>query len=286
MTVTIDRNSWWWQKGVALLVIAGASLGAGMVSTPLLEPAWREMRSRQPELKLQDLGDNVSQGMMLGLFGGFRTIIADFVCIRTYTYWEHHDLPNTEAMIELFTRLDPGTIFFWDIGEQMIGFDIPYWRIHYIEHTTEDTPEGKAIWREQAERALALLDRGLQYHPGNRKLLIDKEQIYELRLHDPAKAAEQYRLIAEDPTSDYFFAREYAEMLVQMHRYREAYDYLRKIYPTLPADKPQAAKGVVWERLRALEKALKLPPDQCLPDSAQPPGWKPGDDPDDLGALP
>ena len=127
---------------------------------------------------------------------------------------------------------------------------------------------------EQAQRGISLLDRGLKFHPDNYILLRDKAMIYQDRLQDLPDAAENWRLAAATSNSPFFAAREYVELLLQMGERREAYDYLRQLYPTLPPDAPEAQKGVISDWMRALENLLKIPHDNS-PQFAPPPGWKP-----------
>lgn len=307
----IDRTSWWWQKGRAFLVIFAALLLAGWISAPLQDDAWAEVRSRQPELKLPDLGDNLSQGMILGLFGGYRSIIADFVWLRGYTAWENRDWAETESLFTLGATLDPMNAYFWDDAGSKIAFDIPIWRIRALGLGA--TPQAQvAIYQDEANRALALLDRGLQFHPQNIKLLVDKAQIYQTKLFYLPEASDQYRLAS---TAAYFSPSMYARLSVRMlqkisglmddqapgmtmklkdanavfgfvfhtlrdHYDDDAYNYLRQVYAHLPPATPVADKASDWEVLRELEDDLKLPPEQRLPDSDAPAaGWKPGDDP-------
>jgi len=75
---------------------------------------------------------------------------------------------------------------------------------------------------------------------------------------------------SEQPNAPYFAARIYAELLRRMGRNAEAYDWLKKLYPTLPkaADAAlgitafqveSAMAPVVMERIRELEKELNIP---------------------------
>jgi hypothetical protein len=278
--MTIDRSSWWWQRGRAVLAVLGGLFLTGWAAGPLQERAWATMRERQPELNLRDLQGAVGQGMVMGLLGGFRTMMADFMWISGYDSWEKRNRPETESKVYLTTLLDPRSVYFWSNGARIIGKDIPVWRIQQAGRQT--TPaEQMAIRHEQASRALSFLDRGLEFHPDNWTLLQDKALLYQNNMGDPydsadhqynkedlTAAAEQYRLAAAASGAPYYVARIYAELLRRLGRNQEAYDYLRRLYPTLSANVPAATKDVVWERLRELEDALKLPSSERLPESA------------------
>jgi len=286
--MTIDRTSWWWRRGRAGLVIFASLFAAGIAAEPLQNAAWKEVRARQPELKLQDLSDNLSQGMLLGVFGGFRAVLADFVWLQGYHYWEQRDRPDLEAMIYLASTLDPRLVTFWDDGSHEIAYDIPAWAYRDATLTPAQQQaayaQGKILF---GQRAIGFLERGLQFHPGNYQLLMDEALIYqdENGLHDLPHAAEKWREAATAADSPFFAGRLYIRLLLQMGKKREAYDYLHnKLYPTLPADAGDAQKGVLWDWMVALEQVLKIPHDD-RPQYAPPPGWKPDPDLDNLPEL-
>jgi hypothetical protein len=271
----IDRSSWWWQRGRAVCAVGGGLLAAGLAAGPVQATAWGAVRARQPELNLRDFKSALGQGVVLGLLGGFRTIIADFAWITGYMNWEKRIRPETEAMVNLTTLLDPQSVYFWSEGARIIGKDIPAWRVEDAQKAGNLTAEGElAIRREQGNRAQSLLDRGLANNPHNPTLLLDKAMIYDINMQDLADSIEQYRQAAAAPGAPYFLARVYAEKLTTAGHEREAYDYLRQLYPTLPANVPAAAKATVWERLREMEDDLKLPAAERLPPSAAPPAGK------------
>ena len=273
--MTIDRSSWWWQRGRAVAAVFAGLLAAGLVAEPMQATAWGAVREREPELNLQDFKSALGQGLVLGLLGGFRTIIADFVWITGYTDWEKRIRPQTEAMVNLTTLLDPQSVYFWSDGARIIGKDIPAWRVEAAEKAGTLTPAAElAIRREQGNRAQSLLDRGLANHPQNPTLLLDKAMIYDINMHQLADSLEYYREAAAAPGAPYYLARVYAEKLATAGHEREAYDYLRHLYPALPPKVAAAAKGIVWERLREMENDLQLPAAERLPEADAPPEEK------------
>ncbi len=273
--MTIDRSSWWWQRGRAVLAVCAGLLAAGIVTGPLQATAWGAVRSRQPDLNLQDFKSALGQGLVLGILGGFRAIMADFVWIAGNSSWEKRNRPETEAMVNLTTLLNPRSVNFWSEGARMIGKDVPAWRVEAAEKAGNLTPAAElAIRREQGNRAQSLLDRGLANHPQNPTLLLDKAMIYDINMHELAESIDQYRQAANAPGAPYFLARVYAEKLTTAGHEREAYDYLRHLYPSLPANVAAASKAAVWGRMREMEDDLKLSAAERLPESAAPPEEK------------
>ncbi len=282
--MTIDRSSWWWRKGRPLLASALVLLAAGVVLQPLQDSAWNGTRSHLPELDLNDLGDNLGQGIVLGVLGGFRSIIADFVWLRGYVFWaQKTDPANTEACVRLAATLDPDNLMFWDDGERIIGYDIPDWHIY-------DKPQPTNAQMDQyihdgGLRAIDFLDRGLKFQPNNYRLLYDQAMIYYNRLNDLPKAAEKYREAADNTNIPYLAARTYIRILRRLGRDQEAYDYMKKFYPTLPNGVPDVQKGLMWGWIQGLEDALKIPQDKRMPQSMAPPGWNAKDYMDDFKEL-
>lgn len=242
------------------LVAAGLLLLLGFSMRPIEGPAWEEVKHRQPELNPGAFEDALGQGLVLGVLGGFRAVLADFLWIRTNTIWEQRDRAKLDAMVRLVTTLDPRPEFFWINGARMIAYDVPHWRIREQGgHQVVPEAHQEAIDREQAGQAFELLDRALQHHPKEPKLYLEIGQIYLNRLEDPARAAPWFLRAWEQPGAPYYAARIYAELLRRQGRDEAAYQFLRKLHADLPGDDPYAQKGIVLERIRKLEQDLKVP---------------------------
>lgn len=250
---------------VVVLTITGA------VVRPFEEPAWQFVRSKQPALKLDSLQGALGQGVTVGLLGGFRAIVADFFWIKTNSVWEDTDLPKTQTFIDVVTTVDPRPLYFWQNGARMIAYDMPNWRITE-EGGYDKVPKARQrqIDEEQSGVALRYLNKAFGHHPDSAMLHVEVANVYLNRLKDSASAAEAYRRASEQPNAPFFAARIYAELLRRMGRNAEAYDWLKKLYPTLPKA-ADAARGitafqvesamapVVMERIRELEKELNIP---------------------------
>jgi tetratricopeptide (TPR) repeat protein len=247
-----------------LLRPAGAGavlLAAGWLLRPLEAPAWEAVRAGQPELELQEVEGALGQGLVLGILGGFRSVVADLLWIRMHTFWEDKDRPRVETMAGLVTRIDPRPLFFWINAARIIAYDIPNWRIRE-EGGYDRVPQVRQaqIDHEQAERAFAVLRAAQEFHPRDPRILLEFAQIHLNRLKDPQHAAEWFGKAADLPGAPHYAARLHAELLRQTGRNREALQYLRELHPTLPPDDPFAQAGVVLERIRDLEAQLKVPP--------------------------
>ena len=231
----------------------------GFFVRPIESPAWSMVKSGQSELNIEQIEDSLGQGLVVGVLGGFRTIMADFAFIRMNGVWQDKDRVKLDAMIRLVTTLDPRPDFFWSNSARMVAYDVPNWRIE-LEGGYDAVPDDReyAINVEQAEQAFQLLERAREFHPENPKLYLDTAQIYLNRLKDIPKAAEWFRQAADIPGAPYYAARVYAQLLRQQGKNQQAYEYLVALFAELP-DTPHAQKGIILERIRLLEDALRVP---------------------------
>lgn len=256
------------RTGRRLAVTGAVLLVLGLALSPLQSRVWGEVKSFQPEMKLADVEEALGQGVVIGLLGGFRTLIADFVYLRASHYWEKRDRANTEALLALTTAIDPRPMWFWLNGVRMISYDIPVWRIRERGKWEEVPPAIRdRIYEEQVERAMAMLDRAEKFHPNDNRIPLERARIYYDKTQNYELAAKYYKQVMEMPDAPRYAARIYANALDKLGRTREAYYFLRDLYPTLPPSEvePAASREVVLERIREFEEDLDLPSFERFP---------------------
>lgn len=244
-------------RDVSMLFLALFVLG--LIMRPIEGQAWETVRAGKPEMNLHEIEGALGQGLVIGVLGGFRAIIADFLWIRTNTVWEDRDRVKLDTMIRLVTTIDPRPKFFWINGARMIAYDVPHWRIRE-EGGYFKVPESRQqqIEQEQSDQAFALLEKARKFHPEKAKFYLETGQIYMNRLKDNLKAAEWFLLASQKPDAPYYAARVYGELLRLEGKHKEAYAFLKKLYRELP-DEPLAQKPVVLDRIREVEVTLKVP---------------------------
>lgn len=227
---------------------------------PVEQPAWETVKARQVELGMEEIEGALGQGLVLGIFGGFRTVIADFLWIQMNQSWRQKERAKLNATLQLVTTLDPRAEFFWINGARMLAYDVPNWRIQQ-EGGYRVVPESRQqeLDREQAEQAFVLLRRAQQYHPDNPKITMEFAQIYLNRLKDHAQAAEWFLKASKQDGAPFYAARIYAELLRRDGLDREAYEFYKQLFLDLPDDNAFAQKPVVLERIRELELELEIP---------------------------
>jgi hypothetical protein len=235
-----------------------ASLILGLITGPWQRELWRTAREVHPEINVADLEDNLGQGLVLGLIGGFRAVLADFVWIRANMSWEREDLSQTESFIRLTTMIDPRPVFFWINGARIFAYDMPVWRIRAMGVPWGTFPQREERLRsEQALMGLDFIDQALRYHPGNYRLILDSAMIHSMRLNDPNTAAETLAPYVWDEGIPFFIPRLYARFLEDAGRVAEALGFLESLLPTLPEDVIQAQVPIVRERIGDLRARLE-----------------------------
>jgi tetratricopeptide (TPR) repeat protein len=247
----------------------GILVVTGLLTGWLSEPAWKAMRADEPALHAHELDQTLGQGLTIGLLGGFRAIVADFLWLQTNTAWEEQDLPTTQNLIRLVSAVDPRPLFFWINGSRMIGYDMPSWRIQAAGgYSVVPQSVQTRFDSEQAAIALDHLRRGLTYHPNQPYLFIEMAGIHQHRLKDLESAAKLLRKAAEQDGAPYYAARIHAELLRRIGKKEEAYQWLKELHPTLNPTDPFAMPDLVLERIRELENELAVPEGQIY----DPPG--------------
>ena len=233
---------------------------AGWLLAPLETPAWQTVRSGEAAMQIEGVEASLGQGVVLGVLGGFRTIIADFLWLRLNTHWEQRDTAKVAALMHMVTTLDPRPEFFWIHSARILAYDMPNWRIRE-EGGYEAVPTSRwdAIDAEQAQLAFVLLEQAEHYQPNNPKIPLEIGQIYLNRLDSPEDAAPWFLKASRLPGAPFYAARIYAELLRRTKQPAKAYAFLKELYRDLPDDNPYAQKPIVLERIRELEAELKVP---------------------------
>ncbi len=285
-SLTLPRS---FRTGTVVVAVLAAT---GWALRPLAEPIREELRSAEPAPRLGSLSDALGQGM--NVLGGLRAMLADFIYLKACLDWEDTRLDQTIAGLRLATAVDPSSLYFWLNGASMMALDMSNWRVD-AEGGAYKVPKARQrqIDREQAALGLAFLEEARRFHPRAPTIYEKMAFIHHIRLRPAAedeaganaellRAAELYHLASTQPGAPFYDVRLQASLLKEAGHFREAYDALVKIYPTLPKapDDPGYARrpiknpppsenevmaaqaGDVFGRIRDLEKQLGIAPGQ------------------------
>tara|TARA_B100001123_G_scaffold442346_1_gene585700 strand:+ start:476 stop:1318 length:843 start_codon:yes stop_codon:yes gene_type:complete len=244
--------------GKGILAI-GILLATGMAIEPVENKVWNHMEEKQEGFHLANLEEAAGQGLVLGVLGGFRALMADILWLKTMLAWETESLEKTISLIQFTISVDPSPTFFWINGARIMANDMPYW-----PDSQGKTPEATRKNREAlAKAAIRLLQKGHAYHPEKPDMIIEIGNVNYNQLRDMEAAAEYYhRAYTKYATTPYYVGRLHAQLLRKLGRNQEAYKFLTGIYPELPDEIIYAQKKVVLKRIRQLEKSLNISPEK------------------------
>jgi hypothetical protein len=226
----------------------------------LTDRSWSRARLAMPEIGRRQLEPTVGQGVLLGVLGGFRTVVADFTWIRSYVLWERkNDRAGTELLMRAACALDPRSRFFWENAGLSVANDMGHWEIRrrggYAKVPREIQDH---VLKSYARRGLDLLDEGIASTGENAGLLATAALVAELQLKDLTLSADYYRRSAEARGAPWFAARFAAANLWKEGKRREAYAWYRAHWQQVLRLAEDGSPDDLKE-LRDMEQELRLP---------------------------
>jgi tetratricopeptide (TPR) repeat protein len=218
----------------------------------VLALAVMSLRPLEFRLSARDARGRTPAGGLAAL-GGLRAAAAGGCWLRANLAWERRDAATTRVLLDMTVAADARPLYFWLNGARMIAYDMAQWR------GEGGVPAGvrDRIIREQANEALAWLERARPEHGAKSDLYLEMANIRLRALDDREGAAQLFRLAAEQPDAPWHAARIYGELLRGLGRPEAALTWLRQILPGLPADEPGAQREVVLQRMAELEREIQ-----------------------------
>jgi hypothetical protein len=229
-----------------------------LVAGALAESSWRRVRPSIPEIGRKELEPTLGQGVLLGVLGGLRTVVADFAWIRSYVFWERRDRPGCEAFMRTACTLDPHARYFWENAGLRIGLDMAHWEIRrrggYAKVPTETQ---ERLFRQYGRRGVDVLEEGLAHARNRTALLLAAGFLAEGKLKDFTLAANYYRQAADAADTPWYAARFCADFDWNAGRKLEAYRWYRDYWLTRMRPRMDGSPDDL-ARLREMEKELKI----------------------------
>ncbi len=242
--------------------VSGALLlAAGMFA----EVSWRGVRPSIPEIGRKDLEPTLGQGVLLGVLGGLRTLVADLTWIRSYVLWERRDRGGCEALMRAACALDPHSRYFWEQTGYVVGYDLAHWEIRRRGGYDKVPAEiQERLFQTYGRRGIDIFEEGIARSRVTTPLVLCAAQLAEIKLKDHKLSARYYRQAAESPDAPWYAARICAQVIWQDGRQQEAYRWFRDYWTTrmLPRDDGYPDD---LEKLRTMEEVLRIPPAERIP---------------------
>jgi hypothetical protein len=210
---------------------------------------WEQEIARQQDLlryngaaMTRQLRDQLGQGLTIGVLGGMRSVVADFVWLEITTAWMNQEWFKMGALVDLCTALQPRAPVFWDMGGWELAWNASISALG--DHTT--TPDLRQIKasRYWIDRGLAVYKRGIENNPEYWRLWYDTGLLYDQRLKDYPNAAYYYGKAGEIPGAPIYIERVPAIMYDRQHGQ--------------DPEKGYALWKALWERLTPEERTMKI----------------------------
>lgn len=228
----------------------------------LLEPLESRLRADSNMDDSRPTVDSVvessREGAVLALLGGFRTLFANLLWLEIYQAWEQRDRQRLERLIPPVIDLCPENEYFRVHAAGMLAYDVPHWRIEAAGGPSNVNPDlQNRMHRVQAEAALSLLERGLQWQPTSLKLHLEAAYICINKLSDYERAASWFYQASQLSDAPDYVSRMYADQLIHLGHLEAAINFLEQLAERLLLADPQQQLGLVLRRIEVLRKKVK-----------------------------
>lgn len=249
----------------------------------LIVPAWgmrpwqNQILAERRQLKYggapvtREMRDQIGQGLAIALLAGFRGVAADFIWLRAQGFWEQRQWFKQSECIENAVKLQPQSVFFWDVGAWHMA-----WNIAYAERIAPDNATlAEGIRRERLwhDRGREFLERGLQNIPNRFDLYYKLGWIYYQHLARDCggetdcqqtryrKAAEYFLIATTYRGAPDYLGRDAARCLEKAGDLPAAYQLWRKLWQENDPHRNAYARPIIQREIRRFENLLDIPAD-------------------------
>ena len=242
-----------------VLAVVALLLAFGLAKLPLERALTREHQAaffHGAKLDMQ-LREQIGQGAFIAALSGFRSVVADFLWIRTEAAWERTEWGRLVLLYNSMTTLQPRMTLFWEDAAWQMAWNA-------AKNARDNPDQPRQSLRIRAERQYIdlgrdYLERGIRNNP-DRFILYDRLGfLLKDKAKDHAGASAAYAKAAEFKDAMPYEKRFAAyELSFCQGQEAEAYARLRRLYDL----GKQERLPTLLRRLRAMEEKLQVPPDQ------------------------
>lgn len=186
------------------LILFAAVLIFGALRMPFEAGVAAELRAAglsPPPIKI-GTRDKIGQTSSAVALGGLRTLVATFLNLRAFTYFEEQRWDDVASTFDTMVDLAPKSRYYWETGSWHSSYNAAS---YYLYDSKMPALRRKQAWRAAVIRGRTFLERGIQNNPDDWSqwanlgfLLSDSNKIPAFR--DPNKtfaaSAEAYRRAA------------------------------------------------------------------------------------------
>jgi tetratricopeptide (TPR) repeat protein len=145
-------------------VLAVMILVAGAVRLPMEASLTSELYRENllpPRLEI-GTGEKLGQTFSAVSLGGLRTLVATFLNIRAYSYFEKQRWSDVADTYDLIVDLAPRTKYYWDAGSWHLAYNAAS---HYLYESELPPLRRKLLWKSSILAGRKFLERGIQNNP-------------------------------------------------------------------------------------------------------------------------
>ncbi len=190
-------------------IMTAALLAFGAARMPFEAALTRDLLNARLLPEEMDVGtrEKIGQTSAAVALGGLRTLVATFMNLRAFGYFEEQRWDDVADTYDLIVDLAPHTGYYWDAGFAHSAYNAAS---YYVNDSNLSPHRRKKAWRDSIIRGRAFLERGIRNNPGNWKLLADLGFLLTdsnkfPAFRDPeksfAEAADAYGKAAENPNA-------------------------------------------------------------------------------------
>ncbi len=147
----------YWVLGVAILV-------AGAVRLPLEQQLTSELQREKLLSGKMGIGtgEKIGQTFYAVSLGGLRTLVATFLNLRAFGYFENQRWSDVADTYDLIVDLAPRTKYYWDAGSWHLAYNAAS---HYLYESKLPPLRRKLLWKSHIQAGRKFLERGIQNNP-------------------------------------------------------------------------------------------------------------------------
>ena len=254
-----------------ILLALAIIVAGGVLRLPFEQAHTRDLQGRgilEPPLSAS-LRDELGQSFFIAVLGGFRSVVASLVELKTIRPWQERQWGLVDEYYAICNKLQPREWHYWDLRAWHAGFNAA----DNYQYESVRSPAVKTMKSRQAfVKAIGLIEEGLRYNP-------KVYQLYErLRLLNTSElnpepdflaASRACELGAACPGAPPYLRRFAAYHLADVPgRELEAWRRLMDLYRS---EDPMDRSPSVGLRLAVLEPIVsKLDPSAMLPPEIAP----------------
>ena len=158
------------KPGVRNGILAIGLLAFGAARMPFESSLARELRGKgllPPPLAI-GTSERIGQTSTAVALGGLRTLVAAFLNLRAFGFFEDQKWPKVADTFEIIVDLAPRTRYYWETGSWHSAYNAAS---YYLYESKMPSLRRREAWRASIVRGRAFLERGIRNNPDDWSLL-------------------------------------------------------------------------------------------------------------------